>query len=269
MTLLFFFNKKINLHKKKIGLILWSDLLPIYIMKKQDKYLKANAFAEKKIIENIVSNKWKAGDFLPPERELAVLLGITRPTLRETLQRLSAEGWITIHHGKPTTINNFQEAGSLGILKTLTKYTDLTPDFIVSDWLDFRIMILPELAQKAVKKNAQKILAKLKQKPAKNAKAATFALFDWEIQDLIVKLSENSIAKMIFNDLRASYILHSQKYFVKKENKHASVDFYEQLEKTIAQKPETVFIVVKKAMEISRDNFTKTKNNIKNTAHSA
>lgn len=225
------------------------------MMKTEDKYLKANAFAEKKIVENIVSETWKAGETLPPERELALLLGITRPTLRETLQRLSAEGWITIHHGKSTIINDFKEQGSLGVLKTLTKYTDLTPDFIIADWLDFRIMILPELALKAVKSNSQIILEKLKQKPAKNAKAQTFALFDWEIQDLLVKLSENSIAKMIFNDLRASYISISEKYFVSRGNKLASVEYYEQLEKYIVEKPDAVFAVVKVAMEVSRNNF--------------
>jgi len=229
-------------------------------MKKEDKYQKANAFAEKKIVENIVSNKWKAGENLLPERELAETLGITRPTLRETLQRLSAEGWITIRHGRPTVINDFKEDGSLGVLKTLTKYTDLTPDFIITDWLDFRIMIFPELALKAVRNNAQIILDKLKQKPAKNAKASTFALFDWEIQDLMVKESNNSIAKMIYNDLRPSYLLHVEKYFSKRENKLASNEYYELLEKFIVEKPEAVFDIVKGAMVVSRKKYNQEQN---------
>lgn len=220
-----------------------------------DKYLKANAFAEKKIVENIVNNKWKSGETLPPERELAQILGITRPTLRETLQRLSAEGWITIKHGRPTVVNDYKNDGSLGVLKTLTKYHDLTPDFIIKDWLDFRIMFFPELAVRAVNNNSQIILEKLKQKPAKNAKAEIFAVFDWEIQDLIVKLSGNLIAKMIYNDLKTAYILQVKKYFLKKENKRSSINYYEKLEKIISEKPNAVLEVVENAMKISSENY--------------
>ncbi len=224
-------------------------------MKNDDKYIKANAFAEKNIIEKIISNEWKAGETLLPERELAVELGITRPTLRETLQRLSTEGWLTIRHGRPTVINDYKEKGSLGVLKTLTKYTDLMPDFIISDWLDFRIMLLPDLAQKAVVNSASQILQKLSEKPAKNAKSSTYAEYDWELQLIFVENSRNSIAKMIFNDLEAIYIQLSEKYFSKKENKQSSYEYYEFLEKSIQNNPAEVFSIVKKAMEISKINF--------------
>ncbi|MGC6744236.1 GntR family transcriptional regulator [Escherichia coli] len=40
------------------------------------------------------------GLFLPAERELSELIGVTRTTLREVLQRLARDGWLTIQHGK-------------------------------------------------------------------------------------------------------------------------------------------------------------------------
>lgn len=42
---------------------------------------------------------------LPGERQLAVQLGISRPTLRAALECLSAEGWLTRAHGRPTGIS--------------------------------------------------------------------------------------------------------------------------------------------------------------------
>ncbi|XPE41305.1 GntR family transcriptional regulator [Shigella flexneri] len=36
-------------------------------------------------------------------------IGVTRTTLREVLQRLARDGWLTIQHGKPTKVNNFWE----------------------------------------------------------------------------------------------------------------------------------------------------------------
>ncbi|MEJ1267509.1 GntR family transcriptional regulator [Pantoea ananatis] len=47
--------------------------------------------------------------FFPAERELSELIGVTRTTLREVLQRLARDGWLTIQHGKPTRVNNFWE----------------------------------------------------------------------------------------------------------------------------------------------------------------
>lgn len=43
---------------------------------------------------------------------------MTRTTLREVLQRLARDGWLTIQHGKPTKVNNFWETSGLNILET-------------------------------------------------------------------------------------------------------------------------------------------------------
>ena len=59
-------------------------------------------FAEKYIIESIWNNHFPQGSILPAERELSELIGVTRTTLREVLQRLARDGWLTIQHGKPT-----------------------------------------------------------------------------------------------------------------------------------------------------------------------
>ncbi len=64
-------------------------------------------FAEEYIIESIWNNRFPPGSILPAERELSELIGVTRTTLREVLQRLARDGWLTIQHGKPTKVNNF------------------------------------------------------------------------------------------------------------------------------------------------------------------
>ena len=69
--------------------------------------LKPAEFAEQKIIFSILEEIFPINSNLPPERELAVLIGVTRPTLREALQRLGREGWIDIHQGKPTRVRDF------------------------------------------------------------------------------------------------------------------------------------------------------------------
>ncbi len=67
----------------------------------------------------------------PAERELSELIGVTRTTLREVLQRLARDGWLTIQHGKPTKVNNFWETSGLNILETLARLDhDSVPQLI-------------------------------------------------------------------------------------------------------------------------------------------
>lgn len=51
------------------------------------------------IEERILDGRLKAGDHLPSERELAVSLGVSRPSLRESLRVLEALGVVEIRRG--------------------------------------------------------------------------------------------------------------------------------------------------------------------------
>ncbi|MGH3628169.1 MAG: FadR/GntR family transcriptional regulator, partial [Sciscionella sp.] len=48
----------------------------------------------------IVSEGIKPGERLPPERELAAMLGVSRPSLREAISSLAAWGRLTVRHGR-------------------------------------------------------------------------------------------------------------------------------------------------------------------------
>ena len=71
------------------------------------------AFAEEYIVDSIWNGKFPPGTILPAERELSELIGVTRTTLREVLQRLARDGWLTIQHGKPTRVNNIWDTAEL------------------------------------------------------------------------------------------------------------------------------------------------------------
>ncbi len=53
----------------------------------------------RRILDAIAEEKLSAGDRLPPERELAARLGVGRPSLREALGVLKAQGHLDIRHG--------------------------------------------------------------------------------------------------------------------------------------------------------------------------
>jgi GntR family transcriptional regulator, transcriptional repressor for pyruvate dehydrogenase complex len=49
--------------------------------------------------DQLLSGQLKTGDRLLPERELAALLGVGRPVLREALRALAMIGAVEIRHG--------------------------------------------------------------------------------------------------------------------------------------------------------------------------
>lgn len=53
-----------------------------------------------RVEELISTERLKPGDRLPPERELAVLLGVSRPSLREAIRSLAARGRVKVRHGQ-------------------------------------------------------------------------------------------------------------------------------------------------------------------------
>jgi len=226
-------------------------------METKQKIQKPAEFAEQKIVDNILSGVWKKGDNLPPERKLVEILGVTRQTVRETLKHLAAEGWITIQHGKPTKINDYIEDGSLATLKTLAKFPEFTPVKLIQDWLEFRMYILPKLAQKAVDRDLLRIKDFLKNMPSEKSKANELAKYDFELQLLIIKISGNAIVKMIYNDLQKSYLLYTSRYFDVKSNRIDSTKYYKKLLDAIENDTSKVKSVVQKAMRKSIKNYLK------------
>lgn len=53
-----------------------------------------------RVEELITLEQLKPGDRLPPERELATMLGVSRPSLREAIRSLAARGRLAVRHGQ-------------------------------------------------------------------------------------------------------------------------------------------------------------------------
>lgn len=56
------------------------------------------------ILEQIVSGALRAGDKLPSENQICLSFGVSRPTVREALMRLHADGLVSTRHGSGTFV---------------------------------------------------------------------------------------------------------------------------------------------------------------------
>ena len=221
--------------------------------------LRPGPYAEHHIIEHILNGHYPPGSVLPAERKLAEQLGVTRPTIREALQRLSNEGWITIRHGKPTEVNFFWETGGLRLLATLVKYGSYLPESFIKYLLELRVILNPPIARQAVQMAPDLIAAHLGRCRQLEADPEVFTEFDWTLQQLLARHSGNPVHLMILNDFQTIFKTMAMVYFSRKDAREASLDFYENLQQAITSQPETAEQVVRNAMEKSIDIWKRVK----------
>lgn len=108
-----------------------------------------------RIRELIVSEQLKPGDKLPSERELAEMMNVSRPTIREAFKILSATGFIHIRQGNGVFVaehsDRLDNLASLLFLQTDTIY----------ELFDVRKMIETESAAKAALKGTSAYLKQI------------------------------------------------------------------------------------------------------------
>ena len=73
------------------------------------------------IRSSILSGEFKPGDKLPPERELAEMFGVSRPSVREALNILGAAGLLESYQGGGTLVKSLVETSSGNPLSDLIK----------------------------------------------------------------------------------------------------------------------------------------------------
>ena len=60
------------------------------------------------VLGEVVDGGIGAGESLPSERRLAEVLGVSRPAVREALQRMAATRLVEVRHGGATTVRDFR-----------------------------------------------------------------------------------------------------------------------------------------------------------------
>jgi len=186
-------------------------------------------FAEQYIVESIWNGGFPPGSILPAERELSELIGVTRTTLREVLQRLARDGWLTIQHGKPTKVNNFWETSSLNILETLAQLDQEGIPDLVDNLLSARTNISAIYVRGALKNNPDKAILSLEAYKDIEDTGEAFAQFDYELNKELVVASGNSIYLLILNGFRGLYSRIGRLYFTHPKGREMSREYYQTL----------------------------------------
>ena len=187
------------------------------------------AFAEAFIIESIWSKRFAPGSMLPAERELADLIGVTRTTLREVLQRLARDGWLTIQHGKPTKVNDFWQTSGLNILETLARLDQDGIPELVDQLLSARTHVSAIYLRAAVKHNPQQVVAALAEAEQLDDDARSFSDYDYRLHHALTFAANNPIYALILNGFKGLSGCVGGYYFTHSDSRQLARQFYRQL----------------------------------------
>lgn len=217
---------------------------------------KPGEAAESRLIRAILDGSFEINSSLPGERALADMLGVTRPTLREALQRLERDGWLEIRHGKATRVRDFWKEGKLGVSIALAEYQHPLPEDFTTNLLDVRVLLAPAYTSAAVGNAPDVIADYLDQSsaPVTGETPEEFAKYDWGLHWLLTVHSGNPFFTHFINSVRRLYEILGKKYYQYSQTRNHSSKFYEELQNCASNRtPEKAGALAERVMNESRE----------------
>ncbi|MFD3429963.1 FadR/GntR family transcriptional regulator [Nocardia fluminea] len=101
------------------------------------------------IAAEVLGGELAAGSTLPSERQLAEALGVSRPAVREALQRLAAAGLVAVRQGEATTVLDYRRSAGLEVLPRLLLRGDSIDPSVARSILEARLHNGPKIAELA------------------------------------------------------------------------------------------------------------------------
>ncbi|MGM7646201.1 FadR/GntR family transcriptional regulator [Nocardia sp. JW2] len=104
------------------------------------------------IAEQVLGGELAVGSSLPSERQLAEALGVSRPAVREALQRLAAAGLVSVRQGEATTVLDYRRSSGLEVLPRLLLRGDSIDPAVARSILEARLHNGPKIAELAARR---------------------------------------------------------------------------------------------------------------------
>lgn len=157
---------------------------------------------------DILAGELLPGAPLPSERALAEALGVSRPAVREALQRLSQSGLVDIRQGETTTVRDYRTAAGLELLPRLLLPEGELDLRTARSIVEVRAAVGPHIARLAAARGGPAAADELDEVVVRlrgdtDAVARQRAALDF--WDRMVDASDNIAFRLMFNALRAAY----------------------------------------------------------------
>ncbi|MCB0897159.1 MAG: FadR family transcriptional regulator [Nocardioides sp.] len=163
------------------------------------------------VLAEVVDGGIGAGEPLPSERRLAEVLGVSRPAVREALQRMAQTRLLEVRHGGATTVRDFRRYAGMDLLPRLLVRGGVLDAAVARSVLEARLVVGPGVAALAAERGGPALEAVLTetvdalaaaQGPGADVERQVQALTFW---DHVVDAADSMVFRLMFNSLRAAY----------------------------------------------------------------
>jgi GntR family transcriptional repressor for pyruvate dehydrogenase complex len=164
------------------------------------------------IRDAIVGGRFRPGDALPGERELAEQFDVNRSTVREAIHRLEAEGLVEVRHGGGTVVRDFLLSSGFQLLPYLVAPGGAVDPVMLRDLLEMRVMLLGWTARQAASRatpeqidSLRVVLAELEAGLSAGIQEADFRFFE-----ILVEMTKNHVLSLLANAVKQVYLENRQ-----------------------------------------------------------
>lgn len=160
------------------------------------------------LVAGIVSGELPAGEPLPAERRLAEALGVSRPAVREALQRLAQSRLVDTRQGDGTMVTDYRRTAGPELLPHLLVRDGHLDAGVARSIVEVRAMLGPGAARFAAERGGANladeldVLADRLANTADDVDRQRVALTWW---DRVVDATDNLTLRLLFNALRTAY----------------------------------------------------------------
>jgi DNA-binding FadR family transcriptional regulator len=160
------------------------------------------------LLSEVMGGGLGPGESLPSERRLSEVLGVSRPAVREALQRLSHAGLVEVRQGDTTTVRDFRRFGGLDLLPSLLVPNGELDLKVARSILEARLHVGPKIAELAASRGPQTLAAELERSvaaleadddPVERQRRAV------EFWQLLVDGADSITFRLMFNSMLAAY----------------------------------------------------------------
>jgi len=167
----------------------------------------------------ILSGQLAMGEHLPPERDIATQLGVSRPVVHEGLLELAARGLVTIRPRHGAVVNDYRTQGSVTMLASLVAYQqgELDPS-LAAGLIDMRLLFEIETTRRAALNRTDEQLASLqllveREKVAPESDIEEITRLDFQVHHMIALASGNPVYAMLMKSFEPAYTNLSGRFF--------------------------------------------------------
>jgi len=173
------------------------------------------------LMARIFVGELKPGDRLPPDRVLALQLGVDRTSLRAALSELASRNIVYAVKGSGVVVLDYREHAGLDLLDAVFDMPgiDLGSAFNL-ELLDHWIEVMPAIVQAACRRSTPADLAFIDMLfvsqihlLARGAANKDLAVIEVQIQDEIVRLAGSTILRLFANSMRRFRLRFSTSFF--------------------------------------------------------